>query len=109
MIYRDRIIRQRGTAVAGAYGSPDEVSWTTPQEEPYPAVVVAPSSTEDVALAQRVEASYLVQVYPGADVLPTDRVVWAGETFEVTGGIEKLAAFGWVHALRFGIRQVTGG
>lgn len=105
---RGLIVRQRGTEVAGPYGGL-EISWTSPAQVTYAAEVFSPTSDEDVAGAQRVEAQYVVQVYPDADIEPTDRIVWLSDTYEVASGIDKLAARGKTHQLKFLMRKMTGG
>jgi hypothetical protein len=104
----DTITRQRGVDTGGSYGS-TTIDWTTPTIAAYPAEVYAPSSTEDVDLAQRVEAQYIVQNYPTADVKPVDRIVWQGDTYEIVSGIDKLSMHGTVLSLKYAIRRVTGG
>lgn len=104
----DSIVRLRGVEVAGPYGG-IEIDRTSPTSATYAAEVFAPTSDEDVALAQRVEAQYVVQVVPDADVIPVDWIEWKGDTYEVASGIDKLAAHGRVHQLKFQMRRVTGG
>lgn len=104
---RGSIIRLRGTEVAGPYGG-IEINWTSPASATYPAEVFSPVSDEEVALAQRVEAQYVVQVYPDADVTPVDRIVWDGDTYEVTTAVDKLAARGRTHQLKFLIKRWVG-
>lgn len=104
---RGSIVRLRGTEVAGPYGG-TEISWTSPAQATLAAEVFSPVSDEDVALAQRVEAQYVVQVSPDADVLPVDRIVWLGDTYEVASGVDKLAARGKTHQQKFLMKRFMG-
>jgi hypothetical protein len=101
---RDTITRQRGTLVGGT-----EIDWSAPTTAPYAAEVFAPSSNEDVVFAQRVEAQYVCQSDPAADIVPTDRIVWQSDTYEIASGVDKLSAHGAVRQLKFMLRRVTGG
>ena len=101
---RDSIVRQRGTLVGGT-----ETDWTTPTTATYAAEVFSPTSNEDVVFAQRVEAQYVVQAVAEADIVPTDRVVWQSDSYEIVSGIDKLSAHGQVRQLRFLIRKISGG
>jgi hypothetical protein len=104
----DTVTRQRGVDTSGSYGS-TTIDWTNPALADFAAEVYAPSSTEDVDLAQRVEAQYFVQNYPDADIRSVDRVAWQGDTYEVASGIDKLSMHGKVYSLKYAIRRVTGG
>lgn len=101
---RDSVIRQRGTLVGGT-----EIDWSSPTVATYAAEVFGPSSNEDVVFAQRVEAQYVCQADTAADIVPTDRIVWQADTFEIVSGIDKLSAHGRVRMLKFLLRRVTGG
>ncbi len=101
---RDSIIRQRGTLVGGT-----EIDWTTPTTATYAAEVFSPSSNEDIIFAQRVEAQYVVQAVVEADIVPTDRITWQADVYEIVSGVDKLSAHGKVRQLRFLIRKVSGG
>lgn len=103
----DTVTRLRGTDTSGPHGEP-VTDWTTPNAVPYAAEVYAPQSDEDVALAQRVAAQYVVQAFPEADFLPTDRAVWQGDTYEIVSAIDKLAMRGEVRSLKFLIKRWTG-
>lgn len=105
---QDSIVRLRGTEVAGPYGG-IEIDWSSPSQVILACEVFSPVSDEEVAMAQRVEAQYVVQVFPEADVTPVDRIVWEGDTYEVVSGVDKLAARGKTHQLKFLMRKVTGG
>lgn len=107
MLLRDAVTRQRGTVTTGPHGEP-VTDWSTPAEGAYAAEVFSPTSDEDVDNAQRVDAQYVVQAYPDADVTSTDRVVWQGDMFEVVSGVDKLSAHGRVRSLKFLIRRITG-
>src|SRR6266545_185935 len=101
---RDNIVRQRGTLVGGT-----EIDWTTPTTATYAAEVFSPTSNEDVVFAQRVEAQYVVQAVAEADIVPTDRVTWQTDVYEIVSGVDKLSAHGQVRQLKFMIRRVVGG
>lgn len=101
---RDSITRQRGTITATS-----EIDWTSPASATYAAEVFAPLSNEDVTFAQRVEAEYVCQADAAADIVPTDRIVWQGDTYEIVTSVDKLSAHGTVRQLRFMLRRVTGG
>jgi hypothetical protein len=104
----DTVTRRRGTDTGGSYGS-TTIDWTNPALADLAAEVYAPSSTEDVDLAQRVEAQYIVQNYGNADVKSVDRIDWQGDTYEIASGIDKLSMHGTVLSLKYAIRRVTGG
>jgi hypothetical protein len=105
-VLHDSITRTRGTLVGGT-----EIDWSTPGADPasYAAEVFAPSSDEDVVFAQRVSAQYVCQAVPAADIVPTDRIAWQGDTYEIASGVDKLSAHGTVRHLKFLLRRVTGG
>jgi hypothetical protein len=103
-VLRDTITRQRGTLVGGT-----EIDWTSPTTATYAAEVFFPTSDEDVTFAQRVDAQYVCQSVATADIVPTDRIVWQTDTYEIASGVDKLSAHGTVRQLRFLLRRVTGG
>lgn len=82
----ETVIRQRATTTTDRYNNsvPD---WTTPETVTLTARGVEPtSSTEDDRDGrQAVITGYRVYLDSGADVLPSDRVVLRGVTYEVNG------------------------
>lgn len=104
----DSITRERAAVTTGLYGT-SELDWANVTTTDYLAEVHSPTSTEEVANAQRVNAEYIVMVYPTADITPVDRIVWKGDRYEVATGVAKWSMHGWVRGQSFMVRRVTGG
>lgn len=104
----DSIVRQRGAPGSGPYGGGD-TDWSNPAEATYAAEVYNPSSLEDLNTGDRVVTRLVAQTYPDADITALDRVVWRGNTYEITSDVEPLSMHGQVRSLRFVIQRVQGG
>jgi hypothetical protein len=81
----EQVTRQRATASTDGYGDP-ALSWATPDTATFDVRGVEPvSSTEDNDGRQAVITGYRLYLAAGADVLPGDRVVLRGATYDVEG------------------------
>jgi hypothetical protein len=88
MNLHDTVTRQRGTASEGSHGEP-VTDWTAPATAVYPAEVQPVSTAEALAAQQRTETRWKAFLPYYADVEPTDRIVWDGDTYEVDGEPER--------------------
>lgn len=89
MKYRDSVTRLRGAKVADPYGG-TRLDWADPaRSNPIPADVQPVSSSEDVAVQQRVETRYRVEMSLDADITAADRLKWRSRTLEVIGDVEE--------------------
>jgi hypothetical protein len=81
----DSIVVLRAPLVAGPYNSSDR-DWANAVSHVEPAARARQLNTsEDVVNQERVVTRAKVVLFPGADILVTDRVTWRGQTWEVEG------------------------
>lgn len=102
--------RLRAPLVAGPYNSPGEPDWDAAVlSDPISCELQPLSSDEVVADAQRVEGRWTLFLGPEVDLLPTDRWVQAGLTYEVDGQPEGWRVRGEAHHQEARLKLVTGG
>lgn len=96
MLLADFILRKRAITEDDGYGNLRR-DWAHTEDVEYPAEVQPLSAAEDVSDQDRLETRWRLWLYPKADLVPTDRVVWDGQTYEVIGDIEVWKQKGRVH------------
>jgi head-tail adaptor len=84
----ETVTRQRATATTDPYSGEDtDLSWADPDETDIENVAVEPVSAFEAAEVgrERVDIDLRLYLPYGADVMPLDRVLVRGGTFEVQG------------------------
>ena len=109
MILRDKVVRRRAPLVDSPYGNQTR-DWANATSVTFDAQVEPVSSTEDVVNQQQTVTRWQMTLYPSADVEPTDRFVWDGDTYDVDGDVERWKRRrGGVHHLRAVLMRVEQG
>lgn len=85
---RQKVVRLRGTKMTDRYDN-EVIDWTAPAKKTIESVTVVPiggSETFDVAGGRRV-TRWQLNTDMGADILPDDRIEYAGDTYDIDGGV----------------------
>lgn len=99
----------RAPLVSGSYGGTVRNWGAATTTSGVPAFVQPQTSSEQVADAQRVVTRWRIFLGPYADLEPTDRVVYGGDTFDVDGDVETHRGMsGGDHHLEALLMKVTG-
>ena len=112
MRFRDTVTRLRAPMVAGVDGvsvqnwKAAEGTWSIVD---YSGEFQPLSSTEDVVAQQRTESTHRAFLPPGADVLATDRLRFAGLDYQVDGEPERHRIRGAEHHLEVLCFRIKGG
>lgn len=107
MLLRDTVTRLRGTTGTGSHGEP-VIDWSSPATAVYAAEVQPVSTAEALAAQQRTETRWKAFLPYEADVEPTDRIVWDGDTYEVDGDVERWKMNGRGHHLEVFLNRFEG-
>lgn len=105
--YADRIDVQRATPTTDRYGNTVAGAWSTHLAD-VPAVVQPADTSENVIDRDSVVTRYRLFCGPDVDIVPTDRVVWNGTTFDVDGDVEQHSRKGVPHHLEAYLRSTSG-
>jgi head-tail adaptor len=81
--------------------------WAHASSRTYAAWVQPVSSDEQTLNEQRVVSRWRLFAEPSADIAATDRISWAGKTFQVDGEVQAWDV-GYVHHFEGYLRLVTG-
>lgn len=84
----DTVVRRRAPVTSGSYGNQTR-DWANASTQTYPAMVGPVSSTKDVVNQQQTITRWRLTLGPYADLEATDRIEWAGGTYEVDGDVER--------------------
>lgn len=106
----DTIQIVRGTEVVDDYGS-RRMDWSNPTvvAEGKASVQYFMTTEDNVERQTTIEGLRVISNDPNLfDFLPTDRVVYAGEVYEVDAEVQQWRFFGKVHHIEVYIRKVTG-
>ncbi len=103
MRYPDRVVRRRAALVAGPYNRQVR-DWPNASTLVLSANVQPGASSEDVVRQQRTETFARFFLPLGSDVVPTDRVEWRGDTYEVDGDVQVRARGDRGHVLFVGAK-----
>lgn len=106
MLFADSVSRLRSTTVEDDYGNLIRV-WSGATPVVYAAEVQPLSATENTVDQDRLETRWRMWLYPTADVVATDRIVWDGDTYEIQGDIERWKIKGRLHHLKAILSKVT--
>jgi len=108
VILRDRVARLRASLISAGYGNqaPD---WANATSTSYPAAVGPLSSVEDVVDQQQTTTRLRLILPASADVAAADRIVWAGQTYEIDGEVIAVKRRGRTHHLEAVLIKVTQG
>lgn len=101
----DTITRQRAPLVSGPYGNSTR-DWTNATSVVYSCYVSFVSSTEQVVNLDETQTRAKVTLGPTADVEPTDRMLYRGDTYEVDGTVMPSLRRGALHHQRVVLRRV---
>ena len=113
MYYPETIVRLRATTTTDRYGSAER-SWASATETTITGVQVQPfdSIEPDEVGRTRVVTRHRVlsRVGVALDLLPTDRIRWAGVDWQIVGEVaqHKRPSTGAAHHTEAVIRRVTG-
>lgn len=109
----ETVTRQRGMAVTDPYsGTASGIDWTTPNELTIDGCGFNPGDSSEPVQTARGAVVTTPEVYApaDADVLPGDRLVVRGYTFEVDGRPKRwISPFtGWAPGLVIALKEVDG-
>jgi hypothetical protein len=110
MRLRDRVTVLRSVPVTGPYGT-QEPDWTVPAQVIYPAEVQPIVKPSDEALVNQDRTKTILRAFLPAmvDLQATDRVVWAGLTYEVDGEPKHWYRAGRPHHVQVLLVRTVGG
>lgn len=111
--YGETVTRLRATPKVDPYsGEETGKSWTTPDRLDIPGAAIAPGDSSEPTLDARNQITTTPIVYTdlGVDVLPGDRLVVRGRTFEVDGYPAEYAHpfTGWQAGAAITLKEVSG-
>lgn len=106
MILHDPITVQRAPLVSTLYGNSTR-NWAAATSTNYLVHWSAQSVTEVVGDEARTVTRGKIFGGPDLDLKATDRVVFAGETFEVDGDVMRSYRLGQLHHIRAFLRRIT--
>lgn len=111
--YGETVTRLRGTLVVDPYsGEANGVDWTTPASLAIPGCAFNPGQTAEPVQDARTAVITQPEVYDPsyADVLPGDRLVVRGKTYEVDGDVQDWGNpfTGWRPAQLIKLKRVAG-
>jgi len=108
VILRDQVARLRAPLVASGYGNqtPD---WPNATSTTYSAAVGPLTTAEDVVDQRQTTTRLRLILPPSADVIAADRIVWAGQTYEVDGEVVAVKRRGRTHHYEAVLVKVTQG
>lgn len=109
MILHDRGDRLRAPLVPGPYNATEVPDWDNATPVTYPSELQPVSSTELVDDQQRVEGRWRLFLPSYADILPVDRWLQNGVTYEVDGQPAVWRTRGAIHHIEALLRRITGG
>jgi hypothetical protein len=101
----DTITVQRAPLISGGYGNSYR-DWPNATSTDYPCYVSFVSSTEEVVNLNETQTRGKVTLGPDADIEPTDRLVYGGNTYEVDGDVMPSLRRGVLHHQRVVMRRV---
>lgn len=101
----DTITRLRAPLISTGYGNSGR-DWNNPTSQVYACYVSFASSTEDVVNLDQTQTRAKVTLGPEADIDPTDRMLYRGNTYEVEGDVMPSLRRGVLHHQRVVLRRV---
>lgn len=106
MILHDPITVQRAPLISGGYGNQTR-DWTAATGTDYLVHWSAQSVTEVVGDKPQTFTRGKIFGGPDLDVEATDRVVFAGETYEVDGDVMRSYRLGQLHHVRVFVKRIA--
>jgi Phage head-tail joining protein len=105
MIYHQEVSILRAPLVAGDYGNQDR-DWQNAASTTSPAEIQPIKAGEAVVNEQRTITRWRVFLPASSNLVSTDRVSWAGATYEVDGEVEQWTRRRRLHHLEAVLQRV---